>query len=195
MKVLALTMLIVLVSCGKDGGNSKSGANASVAGAIHVYQTDMDLEPQYTGDLTAINARCESAFATYSPSVSCTTFLGLMGHSSTNGIKSFISYHGINGARPVKLIDGTTIASSFSSFINDGPPGMNGASWAGWPDSSWYAGLNSDGTVGNNCSDYSDYSGPTYLSYGYNGGASGTWKNGDNPCNYYAGYRHLCVCY
>ena len=193
MKLIMLSVLLFIVSCGGNSGSS-SGTNASSSSAIYVYQTDTDLEPQNTGDLTAINNRCQSSFTTYNPSVSCTTFLGLMGHSSTNGIKSFITFHGVNGSSPVKLVDGTQISSSFNEFINNGPPALTGT-WAGWPDAYWYIGLESDGTVRNNCSDYSDYSGAGFMSYGSNNPGSVTWYSGDNPCNYYSGYRHLCVCY
>lgn len=194
MKYLISMMLIVLVACGKDsGGSGSGGGGAGATSAVYVYQSDENL-PQDTGNLTAINNRCQTAFSTHSPTVSCTRFLGLVGHSSTNGIQNFISVNGMNASFPVKLVDGTTIASSFSGFIANGPPVLNGANWAGWPDSYWYTGLDANGNTANNCSDYTDYGVTPFFNYGTNN-TSTTWHVGSTPCNYYSGYRHLCVCY
>ena len=193
MRYLYLILLATLIACGNDSGSSKKSGST---GAVYVYQTE-EVLPQDMGDVTAINARCQAAFATHSPTVSCTKFLGLLGRTATNGIQGFISHHGMSGSSSVKLVDGTTIASSFSSFIS-GPPAMDGANWAGWPETTWYSGVVASGAVGNNCTDWTDFTsnpGSPYLNYGSNSTTPATWHSGNTYCNYYAGYRHLCVCY
>ena len=184
-------MILLIVGCGRSGSSNSTPSVAVTKSAIYTFQSD-SIPAHDLGSLSDINLRCANSFSTYNPVISCTKFLGLVGHSSTTGIKTFASYHVLDGARPVKLIDGTTISSSFSDFLTNAPPAMNGATWAGWPSSTWFSGISSDGSVGGNCNDYSDAN--EWITLGSNN-VSGNWDVDQDPCSYYDDYRHLCICY
>lgn len=177
-----------------DSDNATTPA-APVAGTIYTFQTAMTYDPPAVKALPDRNAVCQASFTSYSPTVTCSTFHALLGHSSTNGLQNFISHHGLNGASAVQLVDGSEISSSFSDFLQNGPPALNGATWAGWSEGYWYSGVNADRSLGDtNCDDWTDDTSSKHYRAGTNSTTS-SWDSRGQSCDYYDDYKFICICY
>lgn len=194
LSFIFVSSLLVFWGCGDDD-SSQVGSQAASTTAIYAFQTDVTFRPEDL-ILEASNLAniCRDALSSYSPAVSCTHFYPFLGKSSTNGIKNFISANNLNANVSVKLIDGTTVvASSLQNLINNGPAVIGGGSWTGWPDARWFSGVESDGSAGGNCSDYSDNNTNFFINIASNG-LSFDWKADADSCNYYDDYRYVCLC-
>lgn len=195
-KLLLLIFLSLLVSCGSDKDGTRSTIGAQSGASVYVFQST-EVLPQDVGNLATANARCASSFATHSPAVSCNQFKALLGHSSYSGLQNFAATNGINSSHVVRLVDGTQISASFSQFISNPPPALDGASWAGWSRSKWFSGVNSNnGSLGINCEDWTYTNSDKDTTFGSNAISGSTnWNAGETYCNYHSEEVHLCVCY
>lgn len=195
---------LFLYGCGSDdtpsavtgtGGTGGTGGTVEPISSIYAFQTDLTYsQPNLKPQAGNFNTICSNAFSTHSPSVSCTNFYPFLGKTSTNGFRNFISVNGLSATSVVKLVDGTTtIASSLQNLIDSGPMIIGSSTWVGWPDSSWYSGVASDGSAGNNCQDYADDTSSSSVSIGTNG-SSFDWAYRAPVCDYYDDYRFICLC-
>lgn len=94
--VFALMCLVLLsYGCSKDnptaaavatGTGSGETDETEVSSSVYAFQTDSTYTPGNLKPLAGnFSTICSNAFATYSPSVSCTNFYAFLGKSSTNG--------------------------------------------------------------------------------------------------------------
>lgn len=196
-----MVMVLVISGCGDDDAPTSSNSGGTGGGGttispVYAFQTDSAYQP---GDLKTnasnFESICSNAFRNvYSPSVSCTNFYPMLGKSSTNGLKNFISTNSLNTSAAVKLIDGTTtIASSLQDFIANGPALKGTDTWIGWSEGYWYSGVASDAGSGNNCSNYTDDTSSTTMAVATNS-TYFSWADRSPVCDYYDTYPYVCLC-
>lgn len=196
--VLVILMSIVVSGCGKDDNDDSSSSGSGASGnssTVYAFQTNITL---YQYDIASEASNfvniCSSAFNSYTPSISCSNFYPFLGRSSTNGFKNFIGTNSLDANASVKLLDGTTvIATTLQNLVDSGPAVKGSDTWSGWPDGYWYSGVASDGSAGNNCSEYTDATSSSNVSIGTNGSGF-SWTIRAPVCDYYDDYRFICLC-